>query len=72
MLSDVEEKIVNLISGSGSLAVELEDLQLSQYRQVIVGMNRIIYEVRKPMIYIHLICDVRRELLQVLEQLILR
>ena len=46
---------------SGSIPQELETLNLVQYRQVIVGMNRIIYEIRQETIYIHAIVDVRRD-----------
>jgi hypothetical protein len=46
----------------GSLPEEFEKLNLSQYRQVLSGMNRIIYEVRLNIIYIHIIMDIRRDL----------
>ena len=39
---------------------ELEKLSLYPYRQVLAGMNRIIYEVRQQTIYIHIICDTRK------------
>ena len=45
---------------------ELQTLNLTQYRQVVSGMNRIIYEVRKDTIYVHLIVDSRRDLLSFL------
>lgn len=46
----------------GSIPDELEKLNLTQYRQVLSGMNRIIYEVRQDVIYIHIIVDVRRDM----------
>ena len=46
----------------GKLPEELLALNLAQYRQVLAGMNRIIYEVRGGMAYVHVICDVRRDL----------
>lgn len=46
----------------GSIPSELERLQLVQYRQVISGMNRIVYEMRGDTTYIHVVCDARRDL----------
>lgn len=46
----------------GSVPDELQTLNLTQYRQVISGQNRIIYEVRQDTIYIHLVVDSRRDL----------
>lgn len=54
--------VVQLFPESGSLPVELEALHLMQYRQVVSGQNRIIYQIEKLMIYIHLICDTRKNL----------
>ena len=51
---------------------ELEKLHLSQYRQVISGMNRIIYEVRRDIIYIHVIMDTRRDTMSLLTRRLLR
>lgn len=47
---------------AGRLPLELEGLGIAQYRQVLSGMNRIIYEVRDGTAYIHLFCDSRRDL----------
>ncbi|WP_256327215.1 hypothetical protein [Variovorax sp. EL159] len=47
---------------AGRIPEELENLSTAQYRQVVSGMNRIIYEVRLDTAYIHLICDTRRDL----------
>ena len=46
----------------GSIAPELETLHLSQCRQVLSGMNRIIYKVGQDVVYIHIIVDSRRDL----------
>jgi len=46
----------------GSIPEELETLNLSQYRQTLSGMNRIIYEVRQDTVYIHIIVGSRRDL----------
>lgn len=45
----------------GVIPEELEKLSLHQYRQVISGHNRIIYEVRLQTIYIHIIIDSRQD-----------
>jgi plasmid stabilization system protein ParE len=57
---------------AGSIPEELEKLNLSQYRQVLSGMNRIIYEVRQDVIYIHIITDARRDLKSLLTKRLLR
>ena len=46
----------------GRIPPELESLNIAQYRQVVSGMNRIIYEVREDTAYIHIVCDTRRDL----------
>lgn len=45
----------------GFIPEELENINMRQYRQIISGMNRIIYEVRQQTIYIHIIADSRQE-----------
>lgn len=57
---------------AGSIPEEFEKINLSQYRQVISGMNRIIYEVRQDSVYIHLITDTRRDLTALLTRRLLR
>ncbi|KAF1028646.1 MAG: hypothetical protein GAK37_02126 [Pseudomonas sp.] len=51
---------------AGSIPEEIEKLNLSQYRQVVCGMNRIIYEVRDKTVYVHIIVDTRKNLQAVL------
>jgi len=55
-----------------SIPEEFETLNLSQYRQAISGMNRIIYEVRQDVLYIHIITDARRDLKSLLTRPLLR
>lgn len=57
---------------AGAIPDEFEKLNLSQYRQVISGMNRIIYEVRQDTLYIHIITDTRRDLTSLLTRRLLR
>ncbi|CAA2107955.1 hypothetical protein VVAX_04501 [Variovorax paradoxus] len=47
---------------AGRVPEELENLNAAQYRQVISGRNRLIYEVRMDIAYIHVVCDTRRDL----------
>ena len=49
---------------AGTVIPELAALNLLQYRQIISGMNRIIYEIQRNTVYIHIICDVRCDLTQ--------
>lgn len=48
--------------GSGNIPDELRNLGLMQYRQILAGMNRMIYEKRNNTVYIHIVCDTRRDL----------
>ena len=56
----------------GSIPDEFQTLNLTQYRQVLSGMNRIIYEVRQDTLYIHLIADSRRDLMSFLLRRLVR
>jgi plasmid stabilization system protein ParE len=56
----------------GNIPEELVSVSLSQYRQVVSGMNRIIYEVRGDTAYIHIVCDTRKEMKALLTKRLLR
>jgi len=56
----------------GSVPDELERLNLTQYRQIISGMNRIIYEIRQDIVYIHIVCDTRKDMKSLLTRRLLR
>lgn len=56
----------------GKIPEEIQSLNLTQYRQVISGMNRIIYEVRQETIYIHIVCDTRKDMRSLLTRRLLR
>jgi len=56
----------------GAIPDELADLGLRQYRQVISGKNRILYEVRADVLYIHIVCDTRRDMRTLLSRRLLR
>jgi plasmid stabilization system protein ParE len=57
---------------AGSIPEEIKKLNLTQYRQLISGMNRVIYEVRQDVIYIHIVTDVMRDMNAVLINRMLR
>lgn len=57
---------------AGSIPQELESIGHSQYRQVLSGMNRIIYEIRQEVVYIHIVCDSRKEMGALLSRRLLR
>ena len=57
---------------SGSIPGEIEKFNLPQFRQVVSGLNRIIYEVRQDKIYVHMIVDVRRDMTSLLMRRLLR
>lgn len=57
---------------SGGIPPELRDVHFTQYRQIISGMNRIIYEIHDDMIYIHIICDSRTDFTSLLMKRLLR
>lgn len=63
---------LKIFSYAGTIPDEFEKLSLSQYRQVVSGMNRIIYEVRQDTLYIHIITDSRRDLKALLTRRLLR
>lgn len=56
----------------GGVPPELVTLHLTQYRQILSGQNRIIYEVRTEAIYIHMVVDARRDIKTLLMQRLLR
>lgn len=57
---------------AGTIPEELTLVAIDQYRQVVSGMNRIVYEIRGDTAYVHLICDTRQDLKNVLMRRMLR
>ena len=57
---------------AGNVPNELEELGSAQYRQLICGKNRIIYELCPPDIFIHIIVDSRMDLRTLLTKRLLR
>ena len=72
--SKLKESIRNLATFPllGAVPPELETLNLNQYRQIISGMNRVIYEPRTDAVYIYMIVDTRRDLETLLMQRLMR
>lgn len=56
----------------GDVPEELERLNLTQFRQLVSGMNRIIHEVRQEICYIHIVCDTRKDMKSLLTRRLLR
>lgn len=56
----------------GGVPDEISGLNLTQFRQVISGRNRIIYEIRQDTIFIHIICDTRKDVRSLLISRVLR
>ncbi len=56
----------------GRIAPELERIGLFDFREIIVNVYRIIYEIKGDNVYIHCILDGRRDIQALLEQRMLR
>jgi toxin ParE1/3/4 len=56
----------------GSIPDELLRLNLPQFRQVIAGRNRILYEVKQGTILVHLVADTRRDYVALLARRLFR
>ena len=65
-------RVLQTAPESGSVPQELAELHLGQYRQILSGMNRIFYEVREDALYIHIVCDSRRDMQTILRRRLLR
>ena len=63
---------IQTLPHGGSIPAELADLSLQHYHQAISGMNRVIYEVREDVIYIHIVCDTRRDMRTLLSRRLVR
>ena len=57
---------------SGHVPAELEGFVDETFRQALSGKNRIIYQVREDVLYVHLVCDARRDLQALLQRIVLR
>ena len=57
---------------AGVVPDETQQLNLRHYRQVLCGMNRVIYEVRENTVFIHIIADTCKDLQSLLMKRLLR
>lgn len=57
---------------AGTVPLELADIGGSQYRQILSGKNRIIYELRPPDVFVHIIVDARKDMHSLLTTRLLR
>jgi toxin ParE1/3/4 len=55
-------EVIKTLPAGGSVPDELVRLGLKEYRQVVSGMNRIVYEVSGQVALVHIICDTRRDM----------
>ena len=46
----------------GTYVKELEELQLEQYRELLAGQHRIIFERASDAFYVHIVCHASRDL----------
>jgi plasmid stabilization system protein ParE len=65
-------RTIQALPHAGVVPDELAGLGLQQYRQAISGMNRIIHEVRGEVVYIHIVCDTRRNMRTLLTRRLMR
>lgn len=70
----IKTAILNLkkFPKAGKPLPEITSIGLNQYYQIISGKNRAIYELRENIIYIHVICDVRKDVKSILTKRLLR
>ena len=73
-LSKIKETIHHLQQHplAGLIPEEIEKLNITQYRQMLSGKNRLIYELRQETIYIHMIVDDRRDMQSLLARRLIR
>ena len=45
---------------------EVQDIMATQYRQGLTAYHRIIYEIVNDVIYVHIICHQRKDMMQIL------
>ncbi|TCW85685.1 plasmid stabilization protein [Burkholderia sp. SRS-46] len=64
--------VIQSFPDRGWIPDELVNIDLTQYRQVAAGMNRVIYEVRGHTAFIHIVCGTRKDLKSILMSRLLR
>ena len=61
---DIRDEVGSLkdCHSKGSYVQELEELQLDQYRELLAGQHRIIFERASEAFYVHIVCHASRGL----------
>jgi plasmid stabilization system protein ParE len=59
------------LPSKGIYVQELEELQLDQYRELLAGQHRIIFERASDAFYIHIVCHTSRDLESLLRRRLL-
>jgi plasmid stabilization system protein ParE len=62
--ADIRDEVASLRDwpSKGVFVRELEELQLDQYRELLAGQHRIIFERGSEAFYVHLVCHASRDL----------
>ncbi|MFZ3071742.1 MAG: type II toxin-antitoxin system RelE/ParE family toxin [Thermodesulfobacteriota bacterium] len=74
LLNSIEETVIKLeaFPMRGHIPPELERISVREFREVHYKPYRIIYEVRKPDVFVYCILDGRRDLQELLHKRLLR
>ena len=74
VLTKIERVVESLVKQSmrGALVPELATLGIQQYRQLIAGRYRVIYQKLDAQVFVVLIADARRDMQTLLQQRLLR
>ena len=74
LLDHLEQTILKLetMPGRGHSPPELERIGLREYRGIFYKPYRIIYQVKKPEVFMHCVLDGRRDLQDILQSRVLR
>lgn len=64
-------QLLSVAPYAGAVPEEIEMLNLNEYRQVVSGKNRIIYEIRQEVVFVHAVIDVRRDMVSQLTKRLL-
>lgn len=73
-LAELRERIAMLADQPqlGTVPPELEEVGIGRYREITVGRNRVVYELRGDTVFIVLVVDHRRDFRSALERWLLQ
>lgn len=71
---EIKDEVASLIAspGKGSYVAELENLKLTDYRQLLAHQNRIIFERTPAAYYVHAVCHTSMNLQSLLMRRLLK